>query len=83
MRLRPQMEGLDTWLGVEVTASLPSCCTTSQAQPLPKRVVAAALNLSLKVSKEPKSVSMAAFRSEEGPLESEGPVITFQNREWL
>ena len=30
------MSGL-SWLGVEVTASLPSPSTISQAQPLPKR----------------------------------------------
>ncbi len=72
-----------TWLGVDVTASLPPSCTTSHAQPLPKRDVAAALNLSLKASMEPNASSMPAFRPEEGPLESVGPVMTFQNREWL
>jgi hypothetical protein len=49
-------------LAVLVTASLPFS-TTNQAQPEPNWVVAAAVNASLNLSKEPKSRSIAAARS--------------------
>lgn len=56
-----------SWLAVEVMASLPSSLM-SQAQPLPKRPAAAALNLFLNSSREPKDSSMADLRPAEGPL---------------
>ena len=56
-----------SWLAVEVMASLPFSLM-SQAQPLPKRPAAAALNLFLNSSREPKDSSMAALRPAEGPL---------------
>ena len=43
-----------SWLAVERMSNLPAESFTSQAQPEPKRVVAAALNFSLKASKLPK-----------------------------
>ena len=57
-----------SWLGVEVMNSLSSPPEQSQAQPEPKRVVAAAANCFLNSSKEPKSRSMALaiFVCEEG-----------------
>lgn len=49
----------------------------------PKRAAAAALNFVLSSSSEPKDESMASFRSEEGPFELEGFVMTFQKNVWL
>ena len=49
---------------------------TSQAHPEPKRPAAAALNLLLNSSMDPKAVSIASFSSEEGPLLLLGLVIT-------
>ena len=52
----------ESWLAVETTASLSPFCT-SHAQPEPKREAAAFSNSALKLSTEPKSRSIAAFRS--------------------
>jgi len=49
-----------TWFAVLVMPKDPSAFTPSQAQPLPKRPAAAALNFSFMVSKLPKALSMAA-----------------------
>src|SRR5438552_19012138 len=55
---------------------------TSQAQPLPNRVVAAALNFSLNPSKEPNAPSMAEATSPDGVPPPFGPMIV-QKMEWL
>ena len=55
----PFMQGL-SWFGVEVTASEPSACTTSHAQPEPKRVAPALAKACLKASNPPSSASIAA-----------------------
>lgn len=49
----------ESWLAVEQMASELSGFTTSQAQPLPKRVVAALLNCSWKEWNPPKASSIA------------------------
>ena len=71
----------ESWFGVEVTAT-PSPSTINQAQPEPKRVVAAFANSSLKASKEPNLASIAAATSPTGVLEPPG-AITSQNKVWL
>ena len=72
-----------SWFGVLVIARLPSDLLTTQAQPLPKRPAAAALNLLLSSSREPKAESMAPFRSPEGPFVLDGFVKTCQKKLWF
>ena len=48
----------ESWFGVEVTSNSP-LATANQAQPEPKRVVAAFANSSLKASKLPNLASIA------------------------
>ena len=48
-----------SWFGVDVTASLPSLPTTSQAQPEPNRVAAALAKASLNAANPPSSLPMA------------------------
>src|SRR5438105_13904903 len=55
---------------------------TSQAHPLPNRVVAAAVNFSLKPSKDPKAPSMADAASPDGAPPALPPMIV-QKMEWL
>ena len=50
----PCIRGL-SWLGVEVTANVPSAFRTSQAQPEPKRVAPALAKAALKESNPPSS----------------------------
>ncbi|CNT86099.1 Uncharacterised protein [Salmonella enterica subsp. enterica serovar Bovismorbificans] len=69
----------ESWFAVETTASL-SPFSTSHAQPEPKRVAAAFSNSALKLSTEPKSRSIAAFRS---PCRVVPFFSPFQNRLWL
>lgn len=57
---------------------VPSGLTPSHAQPDPKRVAAAALNLVLRSSSEPNAPSIADLRSAEGPLVLEGAVMTYK-----
>ena len=57
-----------SWLAVERISSFPSAFTTSQAQPEPKRVAAAAEKASLKASNEPKVASISANNLEIGTL---------------
>lgn len=71
---------IHTWLGVDEMASEPSALTPSQAQPLPKRLAAAALNLVFISSTEPKAASMASLTAPDGPLVLDGFVITCQRR---
>ena len=59
---------------------LPLGLTPSQAQPEPKRVAAALLNLAFMSSMEPKEVSMAALRSPLAPLVLDGLAMTFQKK---
>jgi len=72
------MMGL-SWLAVEHTESWPSLLH-SQAQPEPKRVVAALAKASLKLSKEPNAALMASASLPEGALAPPGAII-FQNNE--
>lgn len=78
----PPMSGL-SWFGVDVTPSEPSALTPSHAHPEPKRPAAAALNLAFISSSEPKAASIAALRSAEGPLVSDGAPMTVQKNEWF
>jgi len=48
-----------SWLGLDSIVSPPLPSLTSQAQPLPKRVMPALANCSLNVSNPPKALSMA------------------------
>ena len=52
----------ESWFAVETTDNLP-WLITNHAQPEPKRVAAAFSNSALKFSTEPKSRSIAAFKS--------------------
>src|SRR4051812_32223990 len=77
----PSMIG-ESWLAVEMTSSL-SPRFTSQAQPEPKRVVAAVANFSLKGSKPPNVELIALERLPVGePARFWGLRIS-QKREWL
>lgn len=80
MGVRFSLRGV-SWLAVEVMTSLRLESRESQAQPLPKRVAAAALNSSWNFSKLPKVVSISVFSSGEGVV-GVGLRI-FQKREWL
>lgn len=62
MGFKPCIIGV-SWLAVEITSSLPSLLTTKKAQPEPKRVVAAAVNASLKAANEPNVASISAANS--------------------
>jgi len=55
-----------SWLGVEHTSNPPDLLTISQAQPDPNRVLAAAENLSLNASNEPKVLLIASARAPVG-----------------
>src|SRR5712692_7607077 len=74
------MMGL-SWLALELISSLPPALM-SQAQPDPKRVAPAALNFSLKASKLPNVLLMAAARLPVGGPPALGPMIS-QNMGWL
>ena len=52
----------ESWFAVDTTDNLP-WLITNHAQPEPKRVAAAFSNSALKFSTEPKSRSIAAFKS--------------------
>ena len=67
---------------VEVTASLPSLPTTSQAQPEPNRVVAALANASLNAANPPSSLVIACASAPVGSPPPPGFMIC-QNSEWL
>src|ERR1019366_10690826 len=78
--LGPGGNGL-SWLGVVSMFTVPSGTLTSQAQPLPKTLMAAAVNLSSKVESEPNLASMALANSPVGaapPLPRVG-----HQKEWL
>ena len=75
------MSGL-SWFGVEVTASLPSLPTMSQAQPEPKRVAAALLKASLKAPNPPSSLAIACASAPVGSPPPPGFMIV-QNSEWF
>ena len=64
------------------TATPPPLLLTSQAQPLPKRLVPASANFSLKPAKLPQAWLMALARAPLGSPPPSGP-ITDQNRLWL
>src|ERR1700736_6204903 len=74
------MTGL-SWLALELISSLPPAWT-SQAQPEPKRVVAAAVNFSLNASKLPNVLLIAEARLPLGGPPALGPMIS-QNMVWL
>src|SRR5690348_4152849 len=76
----PSMMG-ESWLGEEMTSSLPPR-RTSQAQPEPKRFKPASLNLALKSAIEPKADWMAAARGPEGSPLPPGFMMV-QNMLWL
>src|SRR5512146_3328026 len=63
-------------------SSLPEPSLTSHAQPEPKRVVAAAVNFSLKGSNPPKVLLIASAILPLGCPPFFGPMIV-QKREWL
>src|SRR5580658_2444777 len=78
--LWPRVSGL-SWLGVVSMASAPSEPFTSQAQPLPKTLMAAAPSLSWNDESEPNLASIALDSSPVGaapPLPSVG-----HQKEWL
>jgi hypothetical protein len=58
-----------SWFGVLPTASFLSEVIYSHAQPLPKRVLAALLKVSLNLSNEPNSMDNAVDRSADGPAD--------------
>ncbi|MNP81667.1 hypothetical protein D3C76_1800930 [compost metagenome] len=64
------------------TCRWPALSTTSQAQPLPKRLRAAWVKACLKASSPPRSRSIAAANSPPGSPPPRG-LITCQNRLWL
>ena len=78
--MRPSMIGL-SWFGELSTSNLPPD-TLSQAQPLPKRVIAAFAKSSLNFANPPKSLAIFAASSPVGSPPALGP-ITVQKSEWL
>ncbi len=71
----------ESWFGVEVNSNSP-LLSDNQAQPDPKRVVAALANSSLKESKLPNLASIASANAPEGfppPVADNNS----QNNEWL
>ena len=79
--MSPSMIGL-SWLGVEVTASLPSLPTISQAHPEPKRPRPALPSASLKAANPPSSDVIAWASAPVGSPPPPGFMIC-QNSEWL
>src|SRR5918994_375288 len=72
----PSLSGV-SWFAVEVTASvLPS--TTSQVQPLPKRLTPASLTCSISESRPPKVELIASASSPWGSPRPVGPLGSFQ-----
>jgi hypothetical protein len=80
MAFLPSISGL-SWFGVLVISSLPPL-STSQAQPLPKRPMPAALNCSLNASKLPNAALMASAPRPSARRRRWG-AISFQNSEWF
>src|SRR5690606_28215437 len=76
----PSING-ESWLGVLVTSNSP-LFTTNQAQPEPKRVVAAFANSSLNASKLPNLLLIASANSPAGAPPPFGERIV-QNRLWF
>ncbi|MNI56116.1 hypothetical protein D3C73_1111040 [compost metagenome] len=71
-----------SWLGKLYTFNLPALSTARNAQPEPKRVVAAAAKSALNLSKPPSSAVIASAKAPVGAPPASGPIVS-QNREWL
>ncbi|MNI65430.1 hypothetical protein D3C73_1209390 [compost metagenome] len=72
----------ESWLGKLYTDNLPLASTARNAQPLPKRVVAALEKSSLNLSKPPSSLPIASASLPDGWPPALGPMVS-QNKEWL
>src|ERR1039458_3517893 len=78
--LWPRVSGL-SWLGVVSMVNVPSGNLTSQAQPLPKTLKAAAVSLSWKVASDPNLASIALASS---PLGAAPPLPKVgHQKEWF